>query len=130
LSILPTTIIGLLTQSDAAVDIPLPATKVQPILDVIFDCQAGNVWRDDSQIVVVAKASSHGISGEIDVSGVTHKGFYGVRGFDRWWDFGRNHKNVFRYAFSISPSGAATYYEISTDLRPTPVQNYICRKRN
>lgn len=78
-----------------------------------FRCKSGSVWLDSREVVVIATINKDGETGTIQVAGVTHEARYRVEGFDRRWDFERQSDLSYDYAFVLTPSGVARYYDFS-----------------
>ena len=64
-------------------------------------------------------------SGEVSVTGITHRARFSVEGLERRWDFGENGE----YAFVINPQGGGAYYDFSDSALGEivqPSQTYGC----
>ena len=67
---------------------------------------------EDEVIVTLTRRTSKDDksgSGEVSVTGITHRARFSVEGLERRWDFGENGE----YAFVINPQGGGAYYDFS-----------------
>ena len=72
-------------------------------------------WDDlpDDKIVVTltrrTEKDDKSGSGEVSITGITHRATFSVEGLERRWDFGENGE----YAFFINPQGGGAYFDFS-----------------
>lgn len=98
----------------------------------IFDCQAGLVWLDGYEIILVATVNDDGETGKIKASGKVNQTVYDVPGINREWFWGVDDDDAFMYRFVLAPDGSAAFLDYSgleigetTDV----IQQFVCKLR-
>jgi hypothetical protein len=66
-----------------------------------------------NDVLAIAYVNKGRNSGKIKVAGVTHEADFGVKGFERRWNFGLSSDFTYDYSFIIEPNGNASYYDFS-----------------
>jgi hypothetical protein len=80
----------------------------------------------DNTVLVTAEADAQYSLGRIRLADVEYQAVYGMKGFDRRWDFGNDGNNAYNYTLIISPDGSGMYYDFSSARRSAPKMYFAC----